>query len=497
MRLKELLSLLPVYQSEGNVDIEIEAIVADSRKVTTGCLFVALVGHNVDGHRFCAEAVARGAAAILVEQDRTEARVDGVTRIEVSDTRRTLAILVDAFYSHPSHALHVIGITGTNGKTTTTQLIRNILEDQGYKTGLIGTISTIIGDQVINSKNTTPESLELHDSLGQMVTAGCTHAVMEVSSHSLVQGRVNGVHFSTTVFTNLTQDHLDYHHSMDEYKHAKGLLFAQMGNTYSTKYRPAILNADDPASTYFRRITASPVITYGIDNAADVRASKLVISDRRIRFWLDTWLGSQEVVLQLTGKFNVYNSLAAIAVTLTNGIPLAAIVASLSKVHGVDGRMQRVEAGQKFTVLVDYAHTPDSLENVLSTIRQFAQGKVIAIVGCGGDRDRSKRPLMARIAASISDHAIYTSDNPRHEDPNTIIRDMLNGLTTNETSYTNYEVVIDRKSAIEAAIAQVQANDVILIAGKGHETYQDFGDRIIHFDDREIALEAIRRYSNA
>ncbi len=497
MKLNELLVSLPVYRIDGDQEIEISSITSDSRKVTSGSLFVALVGHNVDGHRFCSQAIERGAAAIVVESGREISRVNDVALIEVSDSRRTLAILADAFYGHPSHLLKVIGVTGTNGKTTTTHLIRSILEDQGYKSGLIGTISTVIGDEVIESKNTTPESIDLQQTLARMVSAKCQYAIMEVSSHALYQGRVRGAEYASTIFTNLTQDHLDYHRTMQEYRHAKGLLFAQMGNSYGARNRPAILNADDTVAVEYARITAAPVITYGIEQKADVRASNLVVSDRGITFWLDTWKGSAKVLLQLTGRFNVYNSLAAIATALVEGIELSSIITSLGKVTGVDGRLQRVDGGQSYTILVDYAHTPDSLENALTTIRQFAKGRVISIVGCGGDRDRGKRPQMARIATKWSDFTIFTSDNPRHEDPVAILADMVAGLTAAEQSFINYEVVIDRKVAIYRGIENAKPNDIVLIAGKGHETYQDFGDHVIHFDDREIALEAIRSNADA
>lgn len=497
MKLSELLVSLPVYRVHGEIDLEITAVTADSRKVQVGSLFVALVGHNVDGHRFCSQAIAHGAVALLVENDRDIAYSQGITVIKVSDTRRALAILADAFYGHPSRQLKVIGVTGTNGKTTTTHLIRSILEDQGYKTGLIGTISTVIGHEVVESKNTTPESIDLHQTLARMVAANCQYAIMEVSSHALYQGRVRGAEYASSIFTNLTQDHLDYHRTLEEYRNAKGLLFAQMGNTYGARHRPVILNGDDPTSIKYAKMTAAPVITYGIEQKADVHARNLVIGDHGITFWLETWMGSAEVTLQLTGKFNVYNSLAAIAATLIEGIDLGSIIASLAKVTGVDGRLQRVDGGQCYTVLVDYAHTPDSLENVLTTIRQFAKGRVITIVGCGGDRDRGKRPLMARIASKWSDYTIFTSDNPRHEEPEAIIADMVAGLSEAERSFLNYEVVIDRKAAIYRGISEANKQDIVLIAGKGHETYQDFGDHTIHFDDRKIALEAIRSYTNA
>lgn len=501
MILKELISSLPIYKITGNPEVEIRAISDDSRKVEEGTLFIAVKGFSVDGHRFIPQAIDRGATAIVTELGNPYMQEipipQHVTVVEVRDSRRSLAMLADAFYGHPSSQLRLIGVTGTNGKTTTTNLIYKILTDYGKKTGLIGTIETIIGTEKEDSKNTTPESIHLHRLLARMVEAGCTHAVMEVSSHSLDQGRVRGADYAQAIFTNLTQDHLDYHKTMEEYRHAKGLLFAQLGNDYTKPIRPAILNADDPASEYFARITAAPIITYGIDRHADVRATDVDVRDSGIRFHLETWVGSHDVELKLVGKFNVYNALAAIAATLIEGIPLSFILQSLSQINGVNGRFERIEAGQDYTVIVDYAHTPDSLENVLVTIREFAKGRVICIVGCGGERDRGKRPLMARIAAKYADHIIFTSDNPRRENPERILEDMLEGLKDYDAIHSSYEVITDRKEAIYKGIQVARTQDVVLIAGKGHETYQILGEKVIHFDDREIAAEAIRGLNHA
>jgi len=497
MILKQLLASLPVYKSSGNLDVDITSITADSRKVKAGSLFIALVGHNTDGHRYVQQAVENGAIALLLEQGRSAEPMEGVTVIEVSDTRRALAILASAYYGHPSKKLRLIGVTGTNGKTTTTYLIHRILSEHGYKTGLIGTIQTVIGEERFESKNTTPESIELQEILAKMVDAGCSYAVMEVSSHALAQGRVRGAHFSSAIFTNLTQDHLDYHQTMDEYLRTKGLLFSQLGNDYDKRVRPAILNADDPASSYYAKITAAPVITYGIENDADVHASDIKISSHGLTFHLDTWKGSQQVELKMTGKFNIYNALAAIAALLIEGLPLPSIVSSLARIEGVNGRFEKVDAGQNFTVIVDYSHTPDSLYNALATIRQFAEGRVITIVGCGGERDPGKRPQMARIAAELSDYAILTSDNPRREDPLKILEDMVAGLTEHDPPYQNYEVIVDRKEAIRRGVAMAEEHDVLLIAGKGHENYQDLGHQVIHFDDREEAILAIRSLHRA
>ncbi|MEB3749458.1 UDP-N-acetylmuramoyl-L-alanyl-D-glutamate--2,6-diaminopimelate ligase [Geobacillus icigianus] len=486
MKLLTLLSRLPSFWTHCGGNPDIVALEMDSRRVQPGSLFFCLKGFTVDGHDFAAEAAARGAAAMVAERPLP---VD-VPVVVVPDSRRAMAILADAFYGQPTHRLHLVGVTGTNGKTTTTSIIEQIARYNGKKTGLIGTVQIKIGDRSYPSVNTTPESLMLQRTFKQMVDEGVEFAAMEVSSHALHQGRVHGCDYDVAVFTNLTQDHLDYHGTMEEYRNAKGLLFAQLGNRYDEQ-RPkfAVLNHDDPVSQYYKHMTAAPIITYGINEKSDVTAEDIRMTPSGMVFRLCTPHGAAAVETKLVGAFNVYNILAAASACLASGFPLEAIAAALAAVEPVPGRFETVDEGQPFTVIVDYAHTPDSLENALKTVRQFAKRNVYVVIGCGGDRDRSKRPLMARAAVQFADLAIFTSDNPRSEDPKQILRDMEAGV---EPSMGAYVTISDRKEAIRYAVHNAQEGDVVLIAGKGHETYQIIGDDVIEFDDRAVARMALK-----
>ncbi len=487
MKLLELLeSLQPLIPFKGE-NPEITSIENDNRKVQKGSLFICIKGYTVDGHEFAESAVKSGAAAILAERPLV---LEGVPVIIVKDTVRAMAVLADAFYGQPTKKLHLIGITGTNGKTTTSHIVEKIFADQGKRTGLIGTMYTKIAGRTIETKNTTPESLTLQKTFRKMVDEDVEAAVMEVSSHALDLGRVHGCDYDVAVFTNLTQDHLDYHKTMDEYQRAKGLLFAQLGNTFHLdKPKFAILNADDHASDMFKRATAAHVITYGINQKADIQAENIEMTSSGTEFNVVIGEKKYPVNMQLVGKFSVYNVLASISAALVSGIPLADIIRSVEGVKGVAGRFELVNAGQDFTVIVDYAHTPDSLENVLKTIRQFAKKKIFVVVGCGGDRDRTKRPLMAKIACKHATNPIFTSDNPRSEDPIAILTEMEAGV---QNQAIPYRVIPDRREAIKAACSQAAAGDVILIAGKGHETYQIIGGVVHDFDDRLVAQEAIK-----
>lgn len=484
MRLQELLqNLHPIIPFVGE-NPQITSIENDNRKVQKGSLFICIKGYTVDGHDFAQAAVQNGAVAIVAEKPLPSIEVPVIV---VYDTNRAMAILADAFYGHPTKKLQLIGITGTNGKTTTSHIIEKILHDDGKKTGLIGTMYTKIGEKTVETKNTTPESLTLQKIFRQMVDEEVNSAIMEVSSHALDLGRVHGCEYNIAVFTNLTQDHLDYHITMDEYKHSKGLLFSQLGNSYDLNHpKFAVLNADDLASESYRKSTAAHLITYGIDNHADFQAKNIKMSPKGTTFDLMLVGKIYPIQMQLIGKFSVYNVLASIAATYVTGIPIEKIIQSIEAVNGVAGRFELVDAGQDFTVIVDYAHTPDSLENVLKTIRQFANKKVFVIVGCGGDRDRTKRPLMAKIACQFATDSIFTSDNPRSEDPLAILQEMEVGVEGEK-----YIVIPDRKDAIEAVIQKASTDDVILIAGKGHETYQIIGDNVFDFDDRLVARIAI------
>jgi UDP-N-acetylmuramoyl-L-alanyl-D-glutamate--2,6-diaminopimelate ligase len=432
-----------------------------------------------------------GAAAIVAEREIEAA----VPVLYVKDSRFAMAVIANHFFAYPSHELKLIGVTGTNGKTTTTYIIDHILSDQGFQTGLMGTIGMKIGDETFDVANTTQEALELQRNYRRMRDVGSDYCVMEVSSHAIAMGRVRGSSFRTALFTNLTQDHLDYHQTMDNYRHAKGLFFTGLGNSYSPntdERKYAVLNADDPVSEQYAAATAAEVITFGIDNKADVKASDITITATGTRFWLSSFGGEARIQLNLIGKFNVYNALGAIAATLLEGVPLDRIKNSLEGMAVVPGRMESVHEGQDFLVAVDYSHTPDGLENALTTIREFAQGRVITVFGCGGDRDKGKRPIMGGIAAKYSDYVYVTSDNPRTENAQQILLDIEPGIVNAGLSHQRYEMVVDRRTAIKKAIEMASPNDVVLIAGKGHETYQDSNGVKIHFDDREEARAAIR-----
>ncbi|MNU40862.1 UDP-N-acetylmuramoyl-L-alanyl-D-glutamate--L-lysine ligase [compost metagenome] len=492
MFLKQLAAYLATSSIHGDGEVAITGVQIDSRKVTSGDLFICLPGHTVDGHDFARQAAEKGAAALVVQH--VLENVD-LPQLKVKDSRLAMAVLGNAFYEEPSSRLRVIGVTGTNGKTTTTYLIEQILKDQGNKPGLIGTIQRRYDGKSYPMSGTTPESLDLQGYLNDMAEADCNYCVMEVSSHALEQGRVKGTRFRTAIFTNLTQDHLDYHKTMEDYRAAKGLFFSRLGNQYFEDPQErsyAVLNVDDEASAYYAAQTAVEVITYGVENEADVRASNISITSRGTSFHVDTFRGSAYINLRMVGKFNVYNALAAISAALLEDIPLEKIKASLESLQGVEGRVEAVDEDQEFAVIVDYAHTPDGLENVLRTVKEFAEGRVICVFGCGGDRDKTKRPIMGQIAAKYSEYVFVTSDNPRTENPEAILSDIEQGLTDHGVTRDRYELVVDRKEAIEKAIEMASSKDVVLIAGKGHETYQLIGSQVLDFDDRIVAKEAIR-----
>lgn len=488
MQLQELLSVLPFYTSTKQIEeITINGLKMDHRDIQPNDVFVCIKGFTVDGHQFAEQAIQKGATVIIAE--RPLELTSGITII-VPDTTRALAMLAAKFYHYPTHQFPLVGITGTNGKTTTTYLIDAICQTHKQKTGLIGTIQMKIGDQSSPIKNTTPDSLQLQHIFHQMVEEKVDIAMMEVSSHALDLGRVYGTEFDIAVFTNLSQDHLDYHKDMDDYLRAKTLLFTGLGNTYKRK-KYAVLNGDDPHSNAIQQNTAQPIVTYGFERKADIRATNIDYQLNHTIFTLETPVGKTIIKSKLIGTFNIYNMLAASSVAILLNIPLDTIKTALENIEGVAGRFEQVTAGQKYGVIVDYAHTPDSLENVLQTIKEFAEQKIYVVVGTGGDRDRTKRPLMAQVAAKYSDLAIFTSDNPRSENPNAILRDMTSGLT-----YTNYKVIENRKEAIDDAIGLAKDGDIVLIAGKGHETYQEIDGIRYNFDDRVIAEEAIKQKEN-
>ncbi|MFD1955197.1 UDP-N-acetylmuramoyl-L-alanyl-D-glutamate--2,6-diaminopimelate ligase [Paenibacillus thailandensis] len=491
MQLGELSKLLITAKLYGDDKTSVTGVEVDSRKVKEGDLFICLPGHTVDGHDYAPQALERGAAAIVAER-----KLDlDVPQLIVASSRLAMAVIADHYYGHPSRHMKLIGVTGTNGKTTTTYLIERIMNDNGYPAGVIGTIEARYAGKTLPMSGTTPEALGLQQYLAEMKEAGTKAVAMEVSSHALEQGRVKGCRFRTAIFTNLTQDHLDYHQTMEKYAAAKELFFSRLGNEYASspdERSYAVLNADDPVSEQFAKATAAEVLTYGIENGADVRAEHIRITSRGTSFTLRSFRGDAELTLQMVGKFNVYNALAAITAALIEGIPVERIKASLEAVSGVPGRVEPVNEGQPFAVIVDYAHTPDGLENVLKAVKELAPERLFCVFGCGGDRDRKKRPIMGRIAAQYADYVFVTSDNPRTEDPALILQDIKAGLAQDGVPEDRYELIVDRRSAIEKAIEKASPGDVVLIAGKGHETYQIIGTVTHPFDDRLVAKEAIR-----
>lgn len=495
MKLYELAALLPTARIIGDGETEIISMEMDSYKATPGTLYccVPATPHLAfkDRHQFAGDAVARGAVALLLERD---VDVD-VPKLFVNDVRYAMALIAIKLYGDPSQSLNVIAITGTNGKTTTTHLIEHILSSVGQRTGLMGNLGMKIGGQTIHYDQNTMDAPDLQRSFLHMKQAGVQTCIMEASSHGLALRRILGTHIRTAVFTNLSQDHLDFHQTMWNYREAKSLLFSGMGNAFSDRPedgRFAVLNADDEASAYFREVTVAKVISYGIEQHADVRASNVRLSAQGTTFDLSTFVGNTEISMKLIGRFNVYNALAAVTTALTEGIQLSDIRDALMTIGPIEGRMEIVNEGQPFLVLVDYAHTPDGLENALTTIRELANGNVITVFGCGGDRDRSKRPVMGKLAAMYSDFVYVTSDNPRTEQPDAILQDIEIGLIEAEVDKAQYRLIVDRRQAIQEAIAMATPGDIVLIAGKGHETYQLIGGEMLHFDDREEARAAIR-----
>ncbi|MTT32013.1 UDP-N-acetylmuramoyl-L-alanyl-D-glutamate--2,6-diaminopimelate ligase [Terrilactibacillus sp. BCM23-1] len=489
MKLKTLLKALSTHDDYlQNEDPEILELEIDSRLVTKGTLFFCIKGYQTDGHNYAKQAVENGAAAIIAEDDLDVE----VPVVYVNDAHLALAMISDYFYGQPSRSMNVMGVTGTNGKTTVTHLIRSIQEEANVSTGLIGTMGMKYKDQFIPVNNTTPESYLVQRYLKKMKDEEIQSVVMEVSSHALYQGRVRGCDFDIGIFTNLTQDHLDFHKTMKDYLYAKSLLFSQLGNTYDLKHpKAAVLNIDDPATKIYRHMTAAPVWTYGIVNHADFRAEDIKITANGTEFRLVTKTGCYPVSMNLIGKFSVYNVLASLLACYLKGIKIDQMIKTIEKVKGVPGRFETVNAGQPFTVIVDYSHTADSLENALETIKEFANGKIITVIGCGGDRDKTKRPIMAKTAVDRSDLVILTSDNPRTEDPEKILEDMEAGVVNRD-----YIKELDRRKAIKLAVQKADKSDIILIAGKGHETYQIIGTTKFDFDDRLVAKEAIKERYN-
>ena len=467
MRLSQLLEGTG-YTGPLPQDREITGISYNTATLQPGDLFVALRGYRTDGHTFIPQAREKGAAAILGEE--------GEDVLLVPDSRLALSVLSANWFGHPARELTMIGVTGTNGKTTSTTLLWGMLgEVLGTKVGLIGTNENRIGDHVIPTERTTPDSYELQKLLREMADAGCTHVVMEVSSHALCLDRVEGITFAVGAFSNLTQDHLDFHKTMEAYREAKGRLFAQSD--------VAVLNIDDPAGRYYQETCPCPVLTYAREGEADLRAQDVHLRPDGVAFTACYKGESVPVRLGIPGGFSVYNALCALGCAHALGIPLAQAAQALGKAHGVKGRMEVVPTPGKGTVLIDYSHTPDALKNALVALRDFTPGRLICLFGCGGVRDRTKRPVMGEVAAQLSDLCVVTSDNPRSEDPQAIIHDILPGLAGFDTPKV---VEPDREKAIGMALDLLEEGDVLLLAGKGHETYQEVNGEKRHMDEREI-----------
>ena len=478
MKLQDLLKGVAVLESTAAPDTEINEVRYDSRAVRPGDLFVAIRGYATDGHQYIGKALEQGAAAIVCEEAPA-----GVPAVVVENARRALAEIAANRFGHPADSMVMLGVTGTNGKTTTTYLVKHMLEDAGRKVGLIGTNQNLIGDEVVETERTTPESYELHALFARMRDAGCTHVIMEVSSHSLVLDRVHGIHFAVGAFTNLTQDHLDFHKTMEEYRRAKALLF-----TISDK---GVINLDDPAAGAMLADAKCPCLTFSCEkDAADLTAKNLKLHADGVEFVAATRGDLARVKLPIPGHFSAENALTALGIVLQLGMPLADAAKSLATATGVKGRVEVVPTDTDYTVLIDYAHSPDGVENVLRAVRGFAKGRVVALFGCGGDRDRTKRPKMGKIAADLADFCIVTSDNPRTEDPKAIIDDILEGMKGTKTPM---QVIVDRPEAIHWALAHAKKDDIIVLMGKGHETYQEVNHVKHHMDEREIVRDFFAR----
>ena len=477
MKLKELLEGIEVLDATADMEMEIPHVSYDSRATQPGDLFVAMTGFAADGHAFIGKAMAAGASAVLCQKQPED---PAVPYVRVADSRRALAEVGANFFGHPADSMTMVGVTGTNGKTTTTYLLKSILEQAaGAKVGLIGTNQNMIGEEIIPTERTTPESFELQRLFAQMRDAGCTHVVMEVSSHALALDRVYGVHYAVGIFTNLTQDHLDFHKTMEAYCDAKAILFRNCD--------AGVCNADDPWTERLLKDATCRKFSYAEQAAADLRAENVCLEADHVAFDAVTKEKSVPIRVNIPGGFMVYNTLDVLGAALMLGIPLEKSADVLARVPHVKGRVEVVPTpGKDYTVLIDYAHSPDGLENVLTSVKGFAKGRTIALFGCGGDRDKTKRPKMGKIAAEIADFVVVTIDNPRTEKPGDIIADILPGMQDSDTPHV---VVEDRIEAIHWAMDHAEPGDVIVLCGKGHETYQEVNHVKHHMDEREIVAD--------
>ena len=479
MTLQALLQGLQPLEMTADPNMEISYVTSDSRQVRPGSLFVAVTGFAADGNRFIPMALEKGAAVVVTakkpEQD--------IPYVLVESDRYALAIIGTNYYGRPAESMTMIGVTGTNGKTSTTWLLKQVLQKvKNAKVGMIGTMENHIGDEILETERTTPESIELQALFARMRSAGCSYVVMEVSSHALSLDRVAGIHFDVAAFTNLTEDHLDFHKNMEDYCDAKAILFTRCGK--------GVVNADDAWAARITKDCSVPVLTTAVNGDGDLRAENVQMKSDGISFTAVYGNQKAEISVPIPGKFTVYNVLSVLGIALQLGITLEESAAVLREVAGVKGRVEVVPTpGKPFTILIDYAHTPDGLENVLSSVRDFCKGRLIAVFGCGGDRDPIKRPIMGRIGVEMADIAVITSDNPRTEDPDAIIADVVKGVGDAK----NFEIVADRQKAIHYAIDIAEKDDIIVLAGKGHETYQIVGHTKHHMDEREIVAQYLQK----
>ena len=479
MKLKDLLQSLEILDTNADGEQEIAGVCYDSRQAAPGELFVAISGFAADGHRFIPMAQEKGAAVVLCEQVPQQGAY-----VQVASTRHALAVVSANWFDHPARKMKMIGVTGTNGKTTVTTVLKSVLETaMGAKVGLIGTIANQIGDVVVPTERTTPESYELQKLLAQMAHDGCSHVIMEVSSHAIALNRVDGIRYDVGVFTNLTEDHLDFHKTMEAYAETKAQLFGRC--------EVGVINIDDSYAQTMMQHATCRICTTSAHKAADVQASEIALESDHVAFRVTVAGESAEIRMGIPGGFTVYNGLSVIGAALHLGLTLPQIAEALKQAKSVKGRVEVVPTpGTDYTVLIDYAHTPDALENVLQSVQGFCRGRVIAVFGCGGDRDPIKRPIMGRIGVENSDLAVITSDNPRTEDPQAIIEDILAGVKQTQKPYV---VIADRREAIRWAMDHAQKDDIIVLAGKGHETYQIIGTEHRHLDEREEVAAHLKR----
>lgn len=484
MELKKILNNIDFELKAGNLTKNITEIKYDSREIRKDNLFIAISGFETDGHQYISQAVKKGAAAVIIEKEISEYQ-DEITYIKVENSRKTMAELAKNFFNNPLEDLNLIGITGTNGKTTTSYLLYNILKEHTIKSALFGTIKNIIGNKELNSSRTTPESIDLYRYFAQMRAEGIKYGVMEVSSHALDLYRVHGMDFSAAIFTNISPEHLDYHKNLENYREVKSRLFSQLKNKQF-----AVINIDDQNGTYIKEKSQGTNYSYSLDSkSADLYTTEFKLHQRGMEYKTGGMINSR-FELNLGGIFNIYNSLAAILTADLLGIEEETIKKALEKVKSVPGRFEMINAGQDFQIVVDYAHTPDGMKNVLETAAVMEKNKLIVLFGCGGDRDRSKRPAMAKLAEKYADYTIVTNDNPRNEDPDRIFAEIKKGFSKD---FNNYEIVADRKKAIEKAIKKAGKDDLVMLLGRGHEKYQVLKNGKIELDDRKVAYQAAEK----